>query len=118
MKKIISTVLICVLLLGCVMSFTSCDSILMGEYELDLAVATVTYKFKLTGKVTITYDPIIGSSKSFDGEYSISDDGEEITFTFEDDEAEEYSGTVPFSKGEEDGVDYIKLAGIKYTKVD
>ena len=118
MKKIISTILICVVLLGCVMSFASCDSILMGEYELDAVVATVTYKFKMTGKVTITYDPIIGDSKSFDGEYSISDDGEEITFTFEDDDAKEYSGTVPFSKGEEDGVDYIKLAGIRYNKVD
>ena len=118
MKKIISTVLICVLLLGCVMSFTSCDSILMGEYELDLAVATVTYKFKLTGKVTITYDPDLGDSKIFDCEYSISDDGEKITFTSEDDEAKDYLGTFSFSKGEEDGVDYIKIGVFKCKKVD
>ena len=120
MKKIISTVLICVLLLGCVMSFTSCDSILMGTYELDAYVGGVTYDFSLT-KVVITYE-LLGHETSIEGKYDITkdDDGDlEITFTFEnEEEAKDYAGTFSFSKGEEDGVDYIKIGGVKYKKVD
>ena len=42
----------------------------------------------------------------------------EITFTFESDDADTYEGTSDFSSGEEDGVEYIKIGLLKYTKAD
>ena len=110
MKRIISTLLVCVLLLGCVFSLASCDKIVMGTYELDAIVGSKTYEFGLT-KVSITYE-VLGQDTTIEGKYSI--DGDEITFTFEDeDKAKDYAGTFSFEKGE----DYIKIGGIKYTKV-
>jgi len=54
------------------------------------------------------------------GTYKIgeNDDGETvITFDFGDeDDAEDYNGELPFAEGEEDGVKYIKIGGIKLTK--
>ena len=103
MKKIISTVLVCVLLLGCVLTLGSCGSILMGEYELDAVVGGVTYDFKLT-KVEITAE-LLGQETTIEGSYKIAknDKGEtEITFTFEDeDNAKEYAGTFSFEKGDD-----------------
>ena len=116
MKRIISTILVCVLLLGCVFTLASCSKVLMGTYELDAVVGGVTYDFKLT-KVTITAE-VLGQSKSIEGKFKISenDKGEtQITFTFEDEEnAKDYSGTFSFEKGD----DYIKIGGTKYTKAD
>ena len=118
MKKIVSTLLVCVLLVGCIMTFASCSKVLTGKYEADWAIAEVTYEFGLFGKVTVTVEPLIGDTVSYEGKYEFNDAGDEITFTFENEEAEEYGGTVGFSSGEEDGVKYIKLAGIKYNKAD
>ena len=116
MKKIISTLLVCVLLLGCVLTLGSCSKFLMGEYELDALVGSVKYEFKLT-KVEITVE-VLGQDTAFEGTYKIAENekGEtEITFTFEDDEkAKEYAGTFSFEKG--DG--YIKIGGVKYNKVE
>ena len=116
MKKIISTLLVCVLLLGCVLTLGSCDKILMGEYELDALVGSVKYEFKLT-KVEITVE-VLGQDTEFEGTYKITENekGEtEITFTFENEEkAKEYAGTFSFEKG--DG--FIKIGGVKYNKVE
>ena len=115
MKKIISTVLVCVLLLGCVFTLASCSKLLFGKYEIDAGVASVTYDFKVT-KVSITVDTLLGA-ETIEGSFKITENekGEsEITFTFEDeDKAKEYSGTFSFEKGD----DYIKIAGVKYKKV-
>ena len=115
MKKIISTLLVCVLLLGCVLTLGSCDKLLFGKYELDALVGSVTYDFKLT-KVEITVEAL-GQGTTFEGTYKISENekGEtEITFTFEnEEETKEYAGTFSFEKGE----DFVKIAGVKYKKV-
>lgn len=120
MKRIISLVLACVLLVGCVAVFASCGKKLSGKYELDAAVASTAYEFS-GKKVTVTYE-VLGFEKSIEGEYKIekNDDGEyEITFTFADSEdADKYEGTYAFSEGEEDGKEYIKIAGAKYVKAD
>ena len=120
MKRIISTLLVCVLLVGCVFSLAACGKKLSGKYELAL-VGGKTYEFK--GKnVVITYE--VGLiEKSIEGEYSIAENDKgnlEITFTFADDveDADVYKGTFAFAEGEEDGVEYIKIAGIKYNKAD
>ena len=116
MKKIISTVLVCVLLLGCVLSLGSCSKLLYGKYELDAAVASVTYDFKIT-TVEITYE-LLGQEVTLEGDFKIAENekGElEITFTFEnEEEAKEYAGTFSFEKGE----DYVKIGGVKYNKVE
>ena len=120
MKRIVSTLLVCVLLLGCVFSLTACSKILNGKYELDAVVGSKTYDFSLT-KVTITYE-LLGKDTTIEGKYKIAenDDGDlEITFTFEDEEkAEDYAGTFSFAKGKEGDTEYIKIGGVKYTKVD
>ena len=121
MKKIISTILMCALLVGCVFTFASCGNVLMGEYELDAGLVEVTYKFGLS-KVTITYEDLLGNEKTEEGKYKIAknDDGEtEITFTFEnEEETKDYSGTFSFEKGKEGDDKFIKIGGVKYTKED
>ena len=123
MKKIISTILVCVLLLGCVMTLTSCGKMLSGKYELVLSESNRTsYEFSFN-KVTRTITAgALGFTKDevTEGKYKINEveDGEfEITFTWDVD-GEEKIETVSFSQGEEDGVKYIKLGIVKYNKVD
>ena len=114
MKKIVSTILLCLLLAGSVLTLASCDKMLVGEYEADIIVADVTYEFGLFGKVTYTYDPVVGDETVKVGKYEISDDGEEITFTFEGEEPETHS----FAIGEENGVDYVRIGLVTYEKED
>ena len=121
MKKITSLLLVCVLLVGCVFTLASCAKTLNGKYELDAIVGGKTYEFK--GKtVAITYE-VLGFEKTVEGKYAIdeNDDGElEITFTFAEDEkdADEFKGTFSFTEGKEGDTKYIKIGGVKYTKVD
>ena len=121
MKRIISTLLVCALLLGCVLTMASCSRVLMGEYELDAGLGSKTYEFAIPNKVVITYE-VLTVEKTIEGTYKIAEneDGDlEITFTFEnEEESEGYAGTFSFAQGEEDGVKYIKIGGLKYTKVD
>ena len=126
MKKIISTILVCVLLLGCVMSLSSCGKMLMGKYEADVdaivAGGKVVYEFTPFGYTKTTTTEVLGFEKSSveEGKYKIAenDEGElTITFTYEVD-GEEKTESVAFSQGEEDGVKYVKLGIVKYTKID
>ena len=110
MKKTISMLLVCVLLVCSLTTLVSCGKMFSGKYEADLVLAHVTYEFEFGGKVTKTSDPFIGNNEVTEGKYEINDDETKITFTFGDE-----SYTVPFAKGEESGVKYIKLDGIKYT---
>ena len=126
MKKIISTILVCVLLLGCVMSFASCGKFLMGKYsaEVDAIVAggKVSYEFTAFKYTKTTTTEVLGFEKDSveEGKFKVAenDEGElTITFTYEAD-GEEKSETYAFSQGEEDGVKYIKIGLVKYNKVD
>ena len=118
MKKITSTVVILAMLVGCLLTLTSCGKLLSGKYEADLAIAEYTYEFGIFGNVTLTVDPIFGDDRVYEGKYKVSDDGLQITFTFDGEDAERYNGTVNFAIGEENGAKYIKLDGDKYEKVD
>ena len=110
MKKIISLDLVCALLVCSIFTLASCSKMLMGKYEADFGIKEVTYEFEMFGKVTKTVDPIVGENTVQEGKYEFNKEGTEITLTFG-----EESTTCDFSSGEEDGVKYIKLDGIKYT---
>ena len=120
MKRIISTILVCALLLGCVLTLASCGKTISGKYELDAVVGSKTYEFS-GSKVVITYE-LLGKETSVEGKYKIAENDKgdlEITFTFEDeDAAKDYAGTFSFAEGKEGDTKYIKIGGLKYNKVD
>ena len=108
MKKIISVTLVCVMLLGCVFALASCGKTLSGKYgAFEFSGNDVTYTGALTGG-------------SYEGTYEIGEDEDGkaiITFTFaENSVAAIWNGDHSFSEGEEDGVEYIKIDGVPYTK--
>ena len=124
MKKIISTVLVCVLLLGCVMSLISCGKMLSGKYECIITESNrVTYEFTPSKVTKTTTLGALGYTKDtvVDGTYKINEVDEdrfEITFTWDVEGDEDEISTVSFSQGEENGEKYIKLDGVKFKKVD
>ena len=121
MKKTISAVLVCVLLLGCVFALASCGKTLSGTYVFKLTDDNkTTYDFSMNKCTKTTTMGAIGFTKSetVEGKYEINEVEEgkfEITFTWDVD-GEEKIETVSFSEGEENGVEYIKLGGIRYDK--
>ena len=131
MKKIISSILITVLLVGSLFTLASCGTFVVGTYEgeVDIVVAkyVVTYEFK-GNQVTVTskISSALGSysSNPISATYKIGEDedgNKTITFNYGDKEpgegAAEGGVALPFAQGTEDGVSYIKIAGIKYNKV-
>lgn len=105
--RIASLVLVVVVL---TMTLASCGGV-SGSYTTGEALGTgVTYTFK-GSKVTIEAK-VIGVVTTFEGKFKVKDD--KITFTFEDDKAKSYEGEFAFEKGK----DYVKIAGITYTKAD
>ena len=118
MKKIISF-LLCVLLVGCAFILVACDDRLSGTYKGDALVASATYEFK-GSNVTVTAE-VLGFEKSFEGKYKITENDKDVTvivFTFEDSDAEKYSGEFIFAEGKEGDTEYIKIGGVRYNKVD
>ena len=117
MKKIVSLLLVCVMLVSCIGMLASCGKKLSGTYKLGSGVAGATYEFD-GSKVTVTAS-LIGIEKSFEGTYEITENDKEetvIIFTFENDEAETYDGEFAFAEGKEGDTEYIKIGGIKYVK--
>lgn len=104
--KLISVMMVIVVLM---MTLASCGARLSGTYETAEVFGSKTaYTFdgdKVTIKLTI-----IGVSTEFSGTYEIKDN--EITFSFEGEDAKTYSGTQAFEKGD----DYIKIGETKLTK--
>lgn len=121
MKKTFRILSLLVLVALSVCMLTACGKTLSGSYKATI-ITDITYEF--SGKdVTVTVAGGIFKDLVLEGKYEIGEDEEGsaiITFTFEseDEEADEYSGVHSFSEGEEDGVKYIKIDGVKYTKVE
>lgn len=118
MKKFLSVVLACALLVGCVMIFASCG--LSGTYEKEVAGTEVSFAFK-GNKVTLVVDfPIIEKDLVLNGTYELGEDEEgnkTITITYEDDssdEAKKYGGTLSFAEGTENGEKYVSIGGVRY----
>ena len=120
MKKTISVLLVCVLLLGCVFTLASCGKKLSGKYESSLGSGAY-YEFS-GDEITYSRKSLLGGNVVTTGTYELTEDEEGnsvIVITYGDNEDEDAkSGTFPFSEGEENGVKYIKILGIKYNKVD
>lgn len=117
MKKTLSLILAIVLAVGVLFTLASCGNTLSGTYKADGFISTTTYEFS-GNKVTVKFE--LGATVSVDGTYKIeeNEDGKlEITLDFGDEEnAGEYAGTFSFSKGEENGEEYIKIGGRKFVK--
>ncbi len=122
MKKSVRILAVAMALLMVTFVFASCGKTLKGKYSADFLGTGTTLEFD--GKnvrlaVTVT---LIGEVAAIEGTYKIEDD--KITFDFvdedkvENDKAKEvlakFTGSVDFEEGD----DYIKVGGIKYTKVD
>lgn len=122
-KRIIklAAVMLAALMMTCM--FASCAKKLSGSYETDASFLgqgmNVTYtfsgsKFEATSKVTL-----LGSvnSDTVSGTYEIiefEDGSMEIKLDFEEETTAFHNGTYTFDQGE----DYIKIGGIKYSKLD
>lgn len=110
MKKILSAVLACALLVGCLFTLASCGGI-SGSYTAEVEIlgqgGSTTYDFHGSKVDIITKTKILGNVNTETVEASYKVDGEEIIITID-----EKSSTYTFEKG--DG--YIKIAGIQYTK--
>lgn len=120
MKKIISLTLVCVLLICSMFVLASCAKTLNGTYENNGAwgIGASSLSFETDGSVVYT----IGSA-SFTGTYEIVENKEteklEIVFDFGTEEAtalDALDGAKSFTEGEENGVDFITIGGVKFTK--
>ena len=125
MKKTISTILVCVLLVGSLLTLASCEvaGFVFGTYtrtDTIIVDITTTYEFSLTEvtKTTATYK-LIGSGQTVETQtmkYKVgeNDEGEKvIVFTVETNDGTktiEYS----FNSGKDDGGAYIEIGGVRY----
>ena len=115
MKRILSTLVLAAMLLCMALSLTSCGGP-SGSYRDALGVTTIEFD---GGKATIT---VLGGF-SYTASYEMGEDEkgyETITFSYGDGERENdtFKGTLPYTEGVEGESEYIKIAGIKYTKID
>ena len=111
MKKTLKIAAVVMVVAILTLTLVACSKMLSGKYEGDLT----TYEFK--GNKVIRTMEIAGFAKTEEGTYKIVDSEENegelvIKLTFGD-ETESYS----FSKGEENGVKYIKIGLFQYNKV-
>lgn len=127
MKKIISALIICVLVVGCVCALTGCGGkTLNGAYVLEadiggiIDLGSTTYEFS-GNNVEITYE-VRGFEKSIEGTYEITTNEDEtmtltITIESEEEDAEDYAGKHSFVEGKEGDVEYIKIDGVTFKKL-
>lgn len=121
MKKTVSMILVCALLVCSMLTLVSCGKMLSGKYtaEVDLLIgkSSVTYEFSPLGSVTVTTNTL-GKETVEEGKYELNDAGDKITFTFENEDGVKESETLDFAQGEENGVKYVKIGIAKYTKAE
>ena len=121
MKKIVSLALVCIMLVGTMLTLASCSTFLYGTYK--RGAVSVTFSF---GKATIVEEvTVLGTvaSKTYEAEYSIEkdDDGSmTITFTYPEDAEKHiaFMGEKTFATGEENGKKYVRIGILTYDKVD
>ena len=117
MKKILSLVLALAVLFTMCLAFASCGKKLSGTYVNKNLLNDLTYEFK-GNKVIVTDTVTIGGSTfdfSYSGKYKIAEDDKgnlNITFIFEDSDAERFNKTCTLEETDEG----IKLNGLVYTK--
>ena len=122
-KTLIRTLAALMVVISLCTLLASCGGI-SGTYVAQIGGDTIGSKttFVFSGKkVSLTQSVSLGTqtSSTIEGTYELIDnpDGtQSITFTFPDDaeDAEDFSGTLAFEKGE----NYIKIAGLEFKKVE
>ena len=121
MKKTLSAILVCVMLLGCVFTLASCGNKPSGTYQGKMGIlgqsASVTYDFKMNKVIKTVETEVFGNINTETTEYKYKinkkDDGTlTIDLTGEVD-GEPKTNTYAYEKGE----DYIKIAGVQFNKV-
>ena len=121
MKKFLSAVLVCVMLLGCVLTLASCGNKPSGKYQArhseDPIIYIETYNFKINKVIKTVETGAVGYTKTEETEYKYKvnkkDDG---TLTLELTEIDnEDAKTISYSY--EKGKKYIKINGVQYDKI-
>ena len=121
MKKTLSAILVCVMLLGCVFTLASCGNKPSGKYQAKLEIlgqrTTTTYDFKMNKVIVTVETEVLGNINTETTEYKYKvnkkDDGTLTIDLTGEVEGEEKTNTYTYEKGD----DYIKIAGIQYNKV-
>ncbi len=108
MKRIVSTILVCVLMVCMLFTLASCGKKLNGAYSKEEDGVKLTYEFETDGTFKGTMDTFLGDVE-FDGEYEI--DGKEITIKYEL-LGKEVDETYDFKKGN----GYIEIDGKRFDK--
>ncbi len=125
MKKSIRILAVAMVALMLCLCLVSCGKKLSGEYAATVEAFGIETgkKMEFSGKnVTISYVVANHEVASIDGTYSIEDD--KITFDLideekvEDKDAKAFLADLNGSVSFEEGDDYIKIGGVKYTKAD
>lgn len=108
--KLLSTALIFILLLTLL---TACANRLSGTYKAEVLGSGMAYTFS-GNKVTLNVTALGAVIATVDGTYEIDDGKITLSFSGDDEEAKEYSGTFDFSR-DDDG-DSIKIGMFEYEK--
>ena len=122
MKKTVSAILVCLLIVGSLFALVSCSKTLSGTYKGEIDFTGVYTEAEFTGKVVkfksgIT--SVIGNLASItEATYEIvtnEDQTMSITFTYAEGQTPHsvFNGTKTFAEGVENGVSYIKIGGVR-----
>lgn len=112
MKKVLSMILVCTLMLGCVFALSSCGGP-SGTYEGELGVGTYTFSGNTYTHVT----KVANISSTVTGTFKMGEDEKGKTIIFTTGEGEKATTTTfSYSEGREDDVFYIKIGSIRYNK--
>lgn len=125
MKKTARILVVIMMIAILTMSLASCAKTLRGSYANTVEAfgtkTTTTYTFdgdKFT-KTTVVGLGTLSNTTETSGTYEITEEEDQlyITFTVTND-GNSTSNKVTLSEGEEDGVKYIKIDGVKFNKVE
>ncbi len=119
MKKIISTVLVCILLVGSIFALASCGA-LSGTYEYTESISGAVTTLEFSGDTVKISTKLGASSTNYEAKYEIKGEGDDrtITFTYEDGAYKHATlqGERSYSDGTQNGKDYIKIGIAEYYK--
>lgn len=106
MKKFVSVILVCAMLICCMFVLASCGKTLNGTYK-ESALGLTTYEFKGS-----KYTYSLGNA-SVTGKYEIKKEDDKMTITLtpdsDKDADEKASGTFSFEEGQDSKGDYIVI---------
>ena len=113
MKKFVSVILVCAMLICCMFVLASCGKTLNGTYK-GSVVGLATFEFKGS-----KYTYALGNA-SVTGKYEIKKEDDKMTITLtpdsDKDADEKASGTFSFEEGKDSKGNYIVIGGYTYYK--